>query len=181
MNQIRHTLKVTLTGAAILFGVHAQAADSFSLEGGVGEKVQIVKAGVQWNWNKQWFQTENHHIGGYWDASIAQWRGTNYENVSGRHQYITSIGITPVFRWQSNDRTGFYGEAGIGLNVLSELYDNNDDQLSTAFQFSDHIGIGYVFNNKVDVGLKVLHYSNGGIKEPNDGADFVLATLRYSF
>lgn len=167
----------------VLLGCHTmgRAVDSFTVEGGAGEDVQIVRAGVQWDWEKRWFRSNGKHIGGYWDLSVARWRGTHYKNDDGRHQYITSIGITPVFRWQRDDKKGFYVEGGVGINQLSEHYNNNEKQLSSKFQFGDHIGVGYVFDNKIDFGVKYLHYSNAGIKEPNDGADFVLARMRYFF
>ena len=183
MNQMKRKLGMALAAAAMLLGVHgaAQAVDSFTVEAGAGEEVQIVRAGVQWNWEQRWFQSNGNHIGGYWDLSIAQWRGTKHQNVDGKNQYITSIGITPVFRWQRDDLKGFYGEVGVGANLLSELYNNNNKKLSTAFEFGDHIGFGYVFNNDVEIGIKYLHYSNAGIKKPNDGADFILMRLRYPF
>ena len=69
---------------------------------------------------------------------------------------------------------GWYAEAGVGLNLLSKLYDNDSNRLSTAFQFGDHLGVGYVFANQWDVGMKVQHFSNGGYKEPNSGVNFLV-------
>jgi len=63
--------------------------------------------------------------------------------------------------------------------LLSELYDNNDRKLSTAFQFGDHVGIGYVFQNNLDLGLKVQHFSNGSIKQPNQGINFGVVRVSY--
>ena len=53
--------------------------------------------------------------------------------------------------------------------------------MSTAFEFADHIGLGYVFNNKFDLGLRVQHYSNAGIKKPNNGENFVVLRGAYRF
>lgn len=157
----------------------AHAVDSASLEYATASKVRMVRAAVQWDWESRWFQSNGTHIGGYWDLSLAQWRGSQYRNVPGDHQNITSIGFTPVFRFQQDSKKGFYAEAGIGVHLMSQLYDNNDDKLSTAFQFGDHIGIGYVFDNKLDVGLKYQHFSNGGIKSPNSGVDFTVLRISY--
>ncbi|WP_187363486.1 acyloxyacyl hydrolase [Massilia frigida] len=148
--------------------------DHASMEFGGGAKVQMVRFGVQKDWSQRWFQSNGTHLSGYWDASIAQWRGNAYQNVDGRHQNITNIGFTPVFRFQADDLSGWYGEAGIGLNLLSKRYDNDSNQLSTAFQFGDHLGVGYVFANQWDVGMKVQHFSNGGYKKPNSGVNFLL-------
>jgi lipid A 3-O-deacylase len=158
-----------------------QAIDSTSLELAAGEKVEMVRFGVQWDWANRWFESNGSHIGGYWDLSQAQWRGTQYQNIPGKTQHITSVGLTPVFRFQQDSKKGFYSEAGIGIHLLSELYDNDDSRLSTHYQFGDHVGIGYVFNNKLDLGLKLQHFSNGGFKKPNDGVNFAVIRARYAF
>jgi len=166
----------------ILLGLHcgSYAADSASVEFGTGNKTQMARLGLQWNWENQWWKSNGTHIGGYWDLSLAQWRGTRFQN-SDNTQNITSIGITPVFRFQSDTLKGFYGEAGIGAHYLSDLYNNNGRQLSTRFEFGDHLGIGYVFQNKADLGLKIQHFSNGGIKHPNNGVNFAVIRLGYPF
>lgn len=157
------------------------AVDSASIEFGTGDKTKMVRFGAQWNWERQWWKSNGTHIGGYWDLTLSRWRGNLYQNVPGARQYITAIGITPVFRFQNDSLKGFYAEAGIGANYLSELYDNNDQQLSTRFQFGDHLGIGYVFQNNLDIGLKIQHYSNASIKKPNDGVNFAVIRVSYPF
>jgi lipid A 3-O-deacylase len=155
--------------------------DSASLEVGAGARVQMVRFGVQSDWSQRWFQSNGTHLSGYWDASVAQWRGNNYQGRSGEHQNITNIGFTPVFRFESDNKKGWYAEGGIGLNLLSELYDNDDNRLSTHFQFGDHLGAGYVFDNKWELGAKIQHFSNGGYKKPNSGVNFFVVKASYHF
>lgn len=157
------------------------ALDSTSLEFASGDKVQMLRLGAQWDWkNTAWWQSNGTHIGGYWDLSVAQWRQQRYNNTDTSKNF-TNIGFTPVFRFQRDDKKGFYGEAGVGVNLFSSLYNNNGKKLSTAFQFGDHIGTGYVFANGVDVGLKLQHFSNGGIKQPNGGVNFAVVKAAYHF
>lgn len=157
------------------------AVDSVSLDLGAGQRVQMARVAAQWDWGSRWFQSNGTHIGGYWDLSLAQWRGTKYQNVSGERQNITNIGLTPVFRFQRDNKKGLYAEAGVGIHLLSKLYDNNGTRLATRFQFGDHVGIGYVFDNKLDLGLRFQHFSNAGIKTPNDGVEFISIRARYAF
>lgn len=157
------------------------AVDSASLEFGTGDKTKMVRLGVQWKWDKQWWRSNGMHIGGYWDLTFSQWHGNQFRNVPGNTQNLSTIGITPVFRLQSDTLKGFYAEAGIGAHLLSELYDNNDQQLSTKFQFGDHIGVGYIFQNNADISLKIQHFSNGSIKKPNDGVNFAIVRVSYPF
>lgn len=158
----------------------ARAVDAFSLEAGSGEHVTLLRIGAQSNWEKRWWQSNGTHIGGHWDLTIAYWRATRFQNAD-RTQNITDIGITPVFRFQNDSRLGWYGELGIGAHYLSELYNNDGDRFSTRFQFGDHVAIGYVFSNQLEIGLKFQHFSNGGIKKPNGGADFYVVKVSYAF
>ncbi|SFV06231.1 Lipid A 3-O-deacylase (PagL) [Pseudoduganella namucuonensis] len=179
-------IKHIIAASAALLAVQASHAadrmfDTVYGEFASGSKIRMARAGATADWNKQWFQSNGTSLSGYWDASVGAWRGTQARNIPGAHQNIVDIGFTPVFRFQSDSKKGFYAEAGIGLHLLSKTYNNNDDRLSTAFQFGDHIGVGYVFNNNWEVALKMQHYSNGGIKKPNSGVDYGVVKVAYRF
>ncbi|MEO8170928.1 MAG: acyloxyacyl hydrolase [Oxalobacteraceae bacterium] len=176
------TIKVFCVSIAI-FGIQSSsyAVDSASFEAASGNKTQMVRIGAQWDWANKWWQSNNTHIGGYWDLTLAQWRGTQYRNRPDTTQDITVIGITPVFRFLHDSKTGSYAEAGIGAHLLSNVYDNNGRKLSTAAQFGTHIGIGYIFANNLDLGLKIQHFSNGGIKQPNNGVNFAALSAKLLF
>ena len=155
--------------------------DSAAVEIGAGSKVQMIRFSAQKNWERSWFESNGTHLSGYWDANLAQWRGNAYQDVNGRHQNITVINLTPVFRFERADKKGWYGEGGIGVSLFSELYNNDSNRLSTAFQFGDHIGAGYVFDNKWELGAKIQHYSNGGFKKPNSGVNWFVVKAAYHF
>ena len=183
-----HKTRRILLGATILTATPAFAfqnglIDSASFEYGSGAKVRLARVAVQSDWNPEWrwLASNGRHLSGYWDVSAAYWRGSAYRGVPGARQHIGVIGFTPVFRYGRDDKLGWYVEGGIGANLLSELYDNYDNKLSTAFQFGDHVGIGYVTRNKWDLGLKFQHYSNASIKRPNSGVNFAILSARYDF
>ncbi|MES2901922.1 MAG: acyloxyacyl hydrolase [Pseudomonadota bacterium] len=159
----------------------AASVDNASLEMGGGAKVQMVRVGFQKNWEKKYFQSNGTHVAAYWDFSLAQWRGNAFNNVDGQHQNITDIGATPTFRFQSDSMRGWYAEAGVGYHLLSALYNNDNNKLSTAFQFGDHLGAGYVFRNGWEMGMRIQHFSNGGIKKPNSGVNFLVLKLARPF
>jgi lipid A 3-O-deacylase len=71
-------------------------------------------------------------------------------------------------------------EGGIGATLISknELGPRN---LSTGFQFGDHIGLGYRLSPSSLVGWRYSHYSNASIKTPNQGLDIFQITLRSAF
>jgi lipid A 3-O-deacylase len=176
-------LKTCTALAALLFSLPSAAIDlsGAALEAGAAPEVGMVRAQLQSAWAGRWFVSRGTHVGGYWDAGLFQWRARAYRNVPGQHQYITGIGVTPMFRLQADDLRGWYAEAGVGVNLLSKLYNNNDDYLSTAFQFNDRIGAGYVTRQGWDIGLRCEHFSNGGIKDPNSGVNFVVLRVARQF
>jgi len=179
----RRVLRCSLYGwiGLLAFSGSCFGADSVSAEVGTGTRTKMVRLGAQWGWTSQWWRSNGTHIGGYWDLSIAHWRGTRFQNVPGQTQHINTLGITPVFRLQNDSLRGLYAEAGIGAHILSALYDNNGKRLSTRFQFGDHIGVGYVFADGLDLALKIQHFSNGGIKKPNNGVNFAIVRVSYPF
>ena len=157
----------------------AMAADSISLEAGSGNKTRVARVGVQWMWETQWDILDNARLSGYWDLSVAYWRGSRYQDNEAS-QNLGAVGIMPVFRLTAKESYGAYAELGIGgPHLLSELYDNNRRQLSTRLQFGSHLGLGYVFSNKLDAAIRYQHYSNASIKKPNDGVNLFIFRLSY--
>lgn len=167
--------------ALIASPIPAHAVDSISLEIGTGNHTRVARVGMQWKFERRWWQSNGTHIGGYWDLTAAHWRGDRFQDIPGREQHLNAFGITPVFRLQSDSRRGWYAEAGIGVHYLSEKYDNDGHQLSTLFQFGDHLGTGYVFRNGLDLGFRFQHFSNGSIKSPNDGVNFAVIRISYPY
>lgn len=173
-----------LTAAASLcapFPATAIDLHGASIEAAKGRESKMLRVGLQRDIERSWFRSDSHHLGAYWDLTLAGWRGKAYKDQPGQRQTLWDIGLTPVLRYQRNDKLGWYGEAGIGVHYLSDLYDNGGDSLSTRFQFGDHLGVGYVFHNGVEVAAKFQHFSNGGMKDPNVGANFVVLKAGFRF
>jgi len=86
-----------------------------------------------------------------------------------------------VIRYRFDEgRSRWFGEAGIGATVTSSLYRSGQKYFSTAFNFGDHVGLGYAFGETRmnELVLRAEHFSNAGIKHPNPGQNFI--QLRYS-
>ncbi|WP_258403297.1 acyloxyacyl hydrolase [Pseudomonas aeruginosa] len=45
------------------------------------------------------------------------------------------------------------------------------DHLGSSLNFEDRIGAGLKFANGQSVGVRAIHYSNAGLKQPNDGIE----------
>jgi lipid A 3-O-deacylase len=107
------------------------------------------------------------------EASLGHW---TIETPSGQldRAAVSQFGLTPTLRWQAIGSPWFV-EAGIGLNLIGPTYRAGNKRFSTAFNFGDHLGVGRAFGDghRQSLTLRVQHFSNAGIKQPNPGEDFV--------
>lgn len=149
---------------------------SFELGKGVGEGAEMWRIGVTRDWKKKWLEVGNWHLGGYWEAQIGQWSGSNKRSIS-------DLGLTPVFRIQQTSLSAIspYVEGAIGFHVITPTALDENRHFGGAFQFGDHVGAGARFGERgrYDLGLRFQHLSNGGIKKPNDGINFLQVRLLY--
>jgi lipid A 3-O-deacylase len=152
--------------AAALMGqsVGAQAAGVEFSVGETGESTQTYRIGLQFDWDKSWFQSDVGRLTGYWNGAYTYWTG---DKSSGNN----SLSFSPVFVYEfGSGSVKPYVEAGIGVAVFSATRVETQD-LSTAFLFEDRVGAGFRFAGGHEIGIRATHYSNGGIKEPNSGVE----------
>lgn len=116
---------------------------------------------------------------GYVEASFGRWV-SDVNDGSRASAWVTQVGITPVLRWYPFASSQWFAEGGIGVNVLAPVYRSSDKRFSTVFNFGDHVGIGLQFGveRRHELALRLQHFSNAGLKEPNPGENFV--QLRYT-
>ena len=146
----------------------ALAADSVSAELGIGShKVTLWRVGAQWDQHPSWLEGTRWRT--YWDLSAGSWHG----DLGTVHD----VGLTPVFRYARAERGLFY-EGAIGFHVLSDSHISTDLGLSTRFQFGDHLGAGYR-NGHYDWSVRLQHLSNGGMRNPNPGINFLELRIQY--
>src|SRR5688500_7024086 len=162
-----------VAAACILFGFTpvAYCVDSVSLEAGRGnDRTNVLRVATQWRWRKERPLDERWRLNGYWEVSVGAWENDD--------ESPADFAVTPVFRF---DRTGRarvpYVEAAIGFHILSR-HISRERQFSTNFQFGDHLGVG-IRSGKADFGVRVQHISNGGIRHPNPGINFVLLRFQH--
>lgn len=146
---------------------------------GIGESkdsASIYRLGFQKQFDNKWFESKTGNLSVYYELSLNYWK-YNDESVKG-------IAFSPVFIYEFSglDTITPYLEAGIGVAYISQKTIGNRD-LSSHFQFEDRVGLGVKFGEHKthDLGFKYLHYSNAGIKEPNEGIDILMCTYTYSF
>ena len=167
---------------ALLLSANVWAVDGVSIELGNGDGADTTRVGAIWNWDKQWFTEGNWLVTGFWEASAGRWKGNS---SVGNNQTITDLGVTPVFRFQQKNPSGFapYAEAAIGFHLISPTFIYANRKFGSSFQFGDHVGFGMSMGERqqFDLGYRYQHLSNGSIKKPNQGINLNQVHFAYRF
>ncbi|MVF49423.1 acyloxyacyl hydrolase [Pseudomonas monteilii] len=158
----------TVLAAAAALSLFAASAGAAELSGALGATSQggiTARAGVGFNWDKSWFESSTGRLTGYWDAGYTYWEAGDASG--GAH----SLSFAPVFVYEfGSGNVKPFVEAGIGLAVFSGT-SAGDQDFGSAFNFEDRIGAGLKIGETQKVGIRAIHYSNAGIKQPNDGIE----------
>ncbi len=150
--------------ACLAFANTAQSADVSGAVGMTGDGSMVYQVATQLAFGDSWLASGTGQLGGYWDAGYSYWEGGN--GSAGNN----SLSFSPVFVYEfSGQSVRPIIEAGIGVALFSDT-EVDGNQLSTAFQFEDRLGLGLRFSGH-EVGIRAIHYSNAGIKQPNDGVE----------
>ncbi|MBB2494512.1 acyloxyacyl hydrolase [Aquipseudomonas ullengensis] len=170
---MKKTLSLAVAAALSLGSLSAQAVDFTFAAGQSSDSNAVFRLGAQWDWDKSWLQSSTGRLTGYWDAGYTYWVGD--ETASNN-----SLSFSPVFVYEfAGETVKPYIEAGIGVALFSSTELEGND-LSSSFQFEDRLGAGLRFAGQ-EVGIRAIHYSNAGIKQPNDGAEAYTLHYRLSF
>lgn len=131
--------------------------------------------GVRWDWT--WHGHFSFgEVTGFHEVSFGRWITGDSKSAT----WATQLGLTPVARLHPAIASQWFGEIGIGANLIVPIYRSHEKTFSTIFNFGDHIAIGRQFGAQrhQELSLRVQHFSNAGIDKPNPGENFV--QLRYS-
>jgi len=154
-------------------GGYAAAADVSFDVGQSSESSMVYRLGTQFDWATNWFQSSTGHLTGYWDGAYTYWDG---DESSSNH----SLSVAPVFVYEfAGETVKPYIEAGIGV-ALFENTELEGRELGSSFQFENRLGVGLRFAGQ-ELGLRAMHYSNAGIKQPNEGIESYTLHYRLSF
>lgn len=134
--------------------------------------------GATWNLN-QWHGGSGWSASAYFEVDVGRW--STDEHGRRASAWITQLGLTPALRVRpTGSAQAWFAEIGVGANDIVPLYQTGHKRFSTEFNFGDHFGIGRALGGRhqAELVLRVQHFSNAGIAEPNPGENFV--QLRYA-
>lgn len=75
-----------------------------------------------------------------------------------------------MYEFNTSRRFTPYVEFGIGAALFSKTR-VGDHKLGSSFNFENRIGVGLKLPGDQRLGIRAMHYSNAGIKEPNVGIE----------
>jgi lipid A 3-O-deacylase len=161
--------------AALLLGgsLNAAAADLTLAVGKTGDSSWTYRIGTQIDFASSWFESDVGRLTGYWDLGYTYWSG---EKTASNH----SVSLAPVFVYEfAGENVRPFVEAGIGVALFADT-EVAGNRMGSAFQFEDRIGAGLRFAGQ-EVGIRASHYSNAGLKQPNDGVESYSLHYRMRF
>jgi len=188
MNKRTRTLTIagflTLSGASALAQVQQAPNTSIYLQAGTGDgssRAAGVGMTVPWPADWQW-GLGGGVVRGHWDLSMTGW--SNPPVPGARRRELSVWGAGAALRWHANGgNSPWFMEAGTGLNLASRHYIRDGRKFGTRYNFASHIGAGYLFgqHREHEISLRLQHTSNGGIKRPNPGANFLFLRYAHAF
>lgn len=142
---------------------------SWELEGAfgrTGQRESTYRVALNKAWDKRWFESSYGYLTGFWSGAYTYWGSGDY------NQTTHSLSISPVllYKFEHTGRLQPYIEAGVGASLFNHTR-VGDKRLGSAFNFEDRLGFGVILDGRHHLGFRVLHYSNLGIKRPNQGIE----------
>lgn len=168
----------------LLAGLAAQAAlhaadlrpdAAFVTVGAAPHHTASLGTGLVWDWD--WRADGQATLTAQTELIAAGWRA---DAVGGGSQALAQVALLPVLRMQlDRGRSPWFLEVGVGASFTNKAYVTPNKVSSTRWNFYDMLGFGHSWGpgRKQELGLRYVHISNLGLREPNPGEDFL--QLRY--
>lgn len=157
--------------------------DGLTFAAGSADGADLVRAGLVAFADEAWLERGALRLGHNVEFAASLWR---VAQDGGSRRSLHALSVIPALRLSPSGggwRVRPFAEVGVGANLLSRTVDNDNAQLSTRFEFSEHLGVGLRFEGDapVEVALRHRHLSNGGLREPNHGLDVneLAVTVRF--
>ncbi len=171
----RAAVAVLLTGLSLYAGrVAAQPSDdAWLLQAGEGDRaVRSVAIGYTHGFVPK---AEKDPTGWsvYGEAVLGEWFVHRHDD--GQRTQFTQFTAAPVLRYTFGGAlSDVFVEAGVGLSAIVPKFHEAGRSFSTTFQFDDHASLGVRFGagDANELSVRVEHFSNAGIRNPNPGQNF---------
>jgi hypothetical protein len=168
---------VALAASCVISCTASQCSPQIQAELGRGDEVDVYGAA----WDQPLLACDDAASGSaqlhlLW--RLDYWRGREPLPAT---RHVWDVSATPFVRWPVGSALSL--DVGIGLHAISHTRIDAEREMSTAFQFGEFIGASMRLGagGAYELGIRLQHVSNGGIKHPNDGITYPLLTLSRGF
>lgn len=147
---------------------------------------------LRWDWNPEWLSNSTWQANGYIAASASFLDGyadpnKNLVSHLPSEDKVQVYALAPVFRFynQIQSSTRAFLDLGIGGSWFSayrlEREGTTRQRLGGHGQFEIRAGFGVEFSRQLELGYRIIHYSNAGLNGTNMGLNVHMVTLGYHF
>lgn len=168
----------------LLAGLLAARAEAVSVGIGLshGQDTDDVSIGARWEWPGLVDQTYARvHALGRVELDLTDIQGERYAQ---RRDNVRALAAIPEIRVQtaSEDFAPFV-DLGLGLGGVSAVTINGDRHFASALQFTELLRIGLTSRRagRLELALSAQHFSNAGLKKPNDGITYGGVVIAWRF
>lgn len=154
---------------------HSRAFDGLGIGAGRAPGADSIHASLTTEWPGEsrlatWLRWTGGRPG--LEATAALWRTRPTFEVARGTLY--GLILLPTLRWDIGALYGYraLAEVGVGPRIWSGTSLGSAHRFGTAFEFGSMLCIGIEGNN-FGIRVRIEHTSNGGIRQPNAGINFV--------
>lgn len=163
------SLATALPAAAAEFSIHAGASEDGLRRITVNRVLDAVPL-AQFGGRPDAAAPGRWRLGLRPELGVSYWRGER--GRAAQFSAVPMLRLDTPWRW--------FVEAGVGVSYFTDTNFSSKD-ITTRFQFADHLGVGWHLGGTQSVGLRLSHFSNLGIKKPNPGVDALQVTYSFRF
>lgn len=172
----RNKLKMVLVGALSILSMNAAFAWELEISGGrTGQSQTTGRIAINQPWDAKFWESNVGYFSGYWSGAYTYWEKGKYGKG------VSSLSFSPVltYNFYTNSSIEPFVELGVGVAAFSKTK-VGDRNLGSALHFEDRFGVGARYGDHT-VGVRAIHYSNAGIKKPNQGIESYSLYYSYKF
>lgn len=175
--EIGGTSTVAAKGEVVKTALVEAASGSVSLQLGLGVGEQYLRVAANYEMPSLWTAQLGFlgRVDLSLEAGLAFWGNTR---GSVHDDELYQLTLLPLLRWWVCE--SFFIEGGVGPSVFNRHHFAGKN-ISTDFQFADHIGGGVRLADSLRLSVRYAHFSNGGIRRPNPGLNVIMVSLAYEF
>jgi hypothetical protein len=118
----------------------------------------------------------------YVEGTLGEWFSHHHD--AGQQTRFAQFTVAPAVRYTFGGALrAVFAEAGIGLSAIAPHFEDHNRRFSTIFNFDDHVALGVRLgeHDENEISVRGEHFSNGGVKNPNPGQNFVQLRIARHF